>query len=205
MRIILVRHGQTDYNTESRIMGWLPIPLNQTGRSQISKLALFLKEHYSITKIYASDLLRVKESSVIIGNTLNITEIHYLESLREHKFGDWEGRLFSDLKNEKSFNSYLELIDENLFPPNGESINIFKKRVLSGFKNILSNHKDSEKDILVVAHGGTNRVILGDILNLTFLKAQQTIKQSNACLNELHYDFYNEIFSIYNLNVTFLI
>ena len=43
MRIILVRHGQTDYNAESRIMGWLPVPLNQTGKSQIAKLALSLK------------------------------------------------------------------------------------------------------------------------------------------------------------------
>jgi broad specificity phosphatase PhoE len=144
----------------------------------------------------------VKESTDIISKTFKITEINYLEALREHKFGDWEGKLFSDLKNEHNFNRYLELKDEELIPPNGESIYVFKKRVLNGFNNILNGNKNSDGNILIVAHGGTNRVILGNILDLTFLKTQQTIKQSNACLNELKYDFNRKIFSIHSLNVT---
>ncbi|MHA2105977.1 MAG: histidine phosphatase family protein [Candidatus Hodarchaeales archaeon] len=202
MRIILVRHGQTAHNAESRIMGWLPTPLNQTGRDQIAKLASFLKEQFSVSKIYASDLLRAKESTEIISNTLDMKNIKYLKPLREHKFGDWEGKLYSELKLKENFNRYLELKDEELIPPNGESIIIFKNRVLNGFDNILNNNKNFDKDILIVAHGGTNRVILGEILNLSFLKTQQTIKQSNACLNELKYDFNSKIFSIHSLNVT---
>lgn len=202
MKILLIRHGQTDYNSESRIMGWLPIPLNETGKDQISKLAVFLEEKYSISKVYSSDLLRAKESVEIITKTIGISKINYLKSLREHKFGEWEGKLFSDLKLMENFNRYLELKDEELIPPNGESINMFKNRVLNGFKNILDNNDIHNKDILIVAHGGTNRIILGSILSLNFLNAQRKIKQSNACLNELLYDTVNGRLAIFSLNVT---
>jgi broad specificity phosphatase PhoE len=205
MRIILVRHGQTEYNTESRIMGWLPIPLDDTGRSQVKKLGSFIKKKYSISKIYSSDLIRTKESTEMIKNEISISNVIFKEKLREHKFGDWEGKLSNDLKLEENFNHYLELKDENLVPPNGESIKDFKNRVLSGFQNILNENQNSDEDILIVAHGGTNRVILGEILNLQFFKTQIIIKQSNACINEIVYDFENQKFSIFTLNNTYFL
>ena len=201
MKVILIRHGETDYNLESRIMGWKKIPLNHNGKQQISILAKILDNQYSISKMYCSDLLRTKQTAEIINTKLEISEVIYKTNLREHSFGDWEGLLFNDLKVKESFNKYLELKDEENSAPNGETIRFFNDRVFSEFKLIIEENLHINNEILIVAHGGTNRAILGKLFKISFSDSQKIIKQSNACINEIIFEKSFDDYQIGNLNV----
>ncbi len=202
MKVILIRHGETDYNVESRLIGWRKIPLNQTGIQQVSLLAEILDKHYSISKIYSSDLLRTKQTAEIINEKLNIKEIHFKSKLREQSLGDWEGLLLEDLKKKDSFMRFLKLNDEEESVPNGEPIQVFNDRVFFEFRLIIEQNLLTNNEILIVAHEGTNRIILGNLLGLSFSDSQKILKQSNACINEIKFEKTFDDYKINNINVT---
>jgi broad specificity phosphatase PhoE len=90
-----IRHGQTDWNREHRLMGQTDIPLNEHGINQAQEAASYFKKSaHLIEKIISSPLLRSKKTAQIIGNTLNLP-ITYCDGLKEVSFGVAEGELES--------------------------------------------------------------------------------------------------------------
>ena len=85
---------------------------------------------------------------------------------------------------------------------NRETIKFFNDRVFSEFKTIVEDNLEEKKDILIIAHGGTNRIILGNLFKLSFSDSQRIIKQSNGCINEITFGKYFNKYNIENLNVT---
>lgn len=176
-RLILIRHGETEYNFENRYCGFSDPPLNTKGIWQSKRLANRLKS-LKIDKIYSSDLRRAYQTAkIIFKNNL----IEKSESFREVNFGIFEG-----LRYEEILKVYPELYKDwidnpvKVKIPNGESLKNLSKRVKEKLSSIFSQYKD--KTIAVVTHGGPIRVILCDALKYN-LEMFWQIKQQPGALN----------------------
>lgn len=151
--IYLVRHGQTDWNIEKRTQGHTDIPLNDNGKQQAQIISEKLK-YLKIDKIYSSDLLRSKETAEIINQNFNL-EIIFDKRLREINYGDLEGIPRTEL-NKKTW----EIFNKNPEKLHAEPIIEVYNRIKSFFEEI-----ETDKNILIVAHGGALRVIMYYINN----------------------------------------
>ncbi|MGO1173806.1 MAG: histidine phosphatase family protein [Actinomycetaceae bacterium] len=94
--IVLLRHGQTDYNKAFRMQGQIDIPLNETGREQARRAADVLAS-VDFSRIVASDLSRATETARILGDAAGL-DVEIDERLRERGFGDWEGHTREELE-----------------------------------------------------------------------------------------------------------
>ncbi len=158
-KITLVRHCQTNYNSEKRYQGWTDIKLNQKGRREAEKLGNAFKGSLP-EKIYSSSLSRARETTQILRGE-NEADFAREEDLRELNFGRWEGKTWEEIKKqnpraEKEFDADIR----NFHPPGGESILSMKKRVLDFWENI----KGKKKDTLLVSHTGPIKLILLNVL-----------------------------------------
>src|ERR687891_2945889 len=95
-RIILARHGETDWNLERRWQGHSDRPLNETGRAQAEALAEQLAGE-PIAAIYSSDLMRAHETARIVASRLG-RDVVAVPGLRERRFGSWEGLLDAEVE-----------------------------------------------------------------------------------------------------------
>ena len=199
LRIILVRHCETDLAIEKRYQGNKDVPLNSIGRKNAKFITEKIKGHianynYEISKIYSSCLSRSYETAEIIKARINFKgEVEKICELNERNFGDWEGMTYNEIsskygksKTDKYLNNPL-----NFSIQNAETFKDFKDRALKGLNFILNVNKEEIKDIkertiIVVAHGGTNRIIICDALNLSFENFFM-IKQDFGGINVIEY------------------
>ena len=87
--ILLVRHGETDWNLQRRVQGHSDTPLNDNGRAQALALADTLDD-VELDAVYASDLARAFETARIVAERRGLT-VTSVPGLRERNFGTWEG------------------------------------------------------------------------------------------------------------------
>ncbi len=177
-RIILVRHGETDWNKQGRFQGQIDIPLNQNGKFQAKAASEFLKKHI-IEKAFSSSLSRPKETAQIILNEHPGVEISLKDSLKEIGHGDWEGKLESEIKsNWPDLLKTWKISPEKVQMPKGENITEVSTRSISGWDEICKDLKN-EETALVVAHDAVNKTILCHLLGLMPSKIWM-IKQGNG-------------------------
>ncbi len=144
--------------------------LNETGRTQARELAARLRD-VPLDGVYCSTLRRCRETAELAhGNT----PIDSLVGLREQRIGRFEGVSLADSVIAKEFDRRSKDPDDAL--DGGESENQFFARVRTTFDQIVAQHGSGT--ILVVGHGGTNRMILRSVLGLTRQQAE-TVRQAN--------------------------
>ncbi len=165
-RIILVRHGETDWNKQGRFQGQIDIPLNKKGLEQASAAGQFLKK-VSITRAFSSTMTRPKQTArTILKFHLGI-ELEVDKDLMEIGHGLWEGKLESEIQI-----SWPELLEiwkthpEKVEMPEGESINIVWERAVRSW-NKIRKELSPEDTGLVVAHDAVNKTILCNLLGLS--------------------------------------
>ena len=144
-RILLVRHGQSEWNAEGRWQGQADIPLSELGRRQAHAAA---KNLGSFSMIASSTLSRAAETAYIISNELGIGPIVPVPELIERSAGEWSGLTRSDI--EREWPGYLDAEDR---PPNYEHDPELWLRVEAGLK-IVADMIAPGDEALVVAHGG---------------------------------------------------
>ena len=188
-RIYLVRHGQVKGHEEIPIYGHTDVDLTEVGVLQLDRVAERLRLA-EIGAIYASDLNRSVTGARQIGCYHNVA-IHSLPELREMYFGDWEGCTLG-----KIIKDYPEEVEERkkdpahyACPGGGESISRLSDRIIPAFERIRT--EEAGKEIVIVAHGGVNRVILSHVLGLD-LSRIFNIQQDYGCLNIVDY-FYDSV------------
>jgi len=182
MRLLLTRHGQTDWNIAGRYQGQSDIPLNQTGWSQAEGLAKKLSTE-KIHAIYASDLSRAKDTAQAIANFHQL-EVYTDLRWRELSFGDWEGMNYKEMSAHSPDVFSKWMIDpQHISTPNGETLAQLAQRVKSAFEEIKKNHKD--ETVLVVSHSGALQALLATLLGVDLNRYWQ-FKISQASLNELN-------------------
>jgi broad specificity phosphatase PhoE len=155
----LVRHGQTDWNLAGRWQGQAPYApgLNDLGREQALAVLVQLKSVH-LSAIYASDLLRARQTAELIAKPLGLI-ISLEPRLREIDLGAWEGMLSTDI--EAQYPHELEQRKRNPFhtsAPGGESPCEVADRVLAAVGEIAQKHPDNP--ILIVSHGVSLAVII---------------------------------------------
>jgi alpha-ribazole phosphatase len=178
MRLILIRHGETDYSLARRYCGFSDPPLNDEGIQQSRQLAVRLKG-MRIDKIYSSDLARARQTAEIVFPK---DAIEPVADWREMNFG-----LFEGLTHEQIIHRYATLyrhwVDDpaRVEPPEGEGLRDFSKRVREGISAVVSQHGGTT--VAVVTHGGPIRIALCDALQLglpMFWQVQQALGAWNA-------------------------
>jgi len=147
--ILLVRHGETDWNLERRVQGHSDTPLNETGRAQARALADALGGE-SIDAVYSSDLLRAHETARIVAESRGL-DVTAIPDLRERDFGTWEG-----LTDDEIFTRFPE--SKSGTWGDAETREEMAQRVLAALQRIAASHPDGH--VLVVTHGGPVRVVL---------------------------------------------
>jgi|JFJP01.1.fsa_nt_gi alpha-ribazole phosphatase len=178
MKLLLIRHGQTDWNLAQRFQGQSDIPLNEMGRKQAQALAERLSAE-KFDAVYASDLQRATETAKIIC----ASQIYPDPRLREVNFGDWEGLTYDEIKAKHP--EPLAAWENDIFksaPPNGETLEVLAVRVQSILDELRAKHQD--QSILIVAHGGVLQTLICLALKLPPTMYWQ-FHLSTASLSEL--------------------
>ena len=177
-RIILVRHGETDWNKQGRFQGQIDIPLNQNGKAQAQAASEFLKT-ISIQKAFSSSLSRPRETAQIILKEHPGIEISLKDNLKEIGHGKWEGKLESEIKSDwPDLLEAWKTLPEKVQMPDGENIKEVSTRSITGWIEICKDLKNDET-ALVVAHDAVNKTILCHLLGLAPSKIWM-IKQGNG-------------------------
>lgn len=140
--LLIVRHGETDWNAEGRWQGHADVPLNERGRAQAAALAEQLAGDDRVGIVYSSDLGRARETAEIAAVRLGL-ELVLDRDLREIDVGSREGRTWSEIDDEP--------------PWDGEPHAAHSERVVRALRRIAQTHP--EERVLVVTHGGSVRRI----------------------------------------------
>ncbi|MEM1370389.1 MAG: histidine phosphatase family protein [Cyanobacteria bacterium P01_H01_bin.15] len=186
VRLLLVRHGETQWNKESRFQGIKDIPLNENGRAQARQARDFLT-NVPIDFAISSSLSRPKETAEIIleGHSQVTLDTDY--ELREISHGLWEGMLESEI--EANFPGMLaewKAQPETVQMPEGENLQEVWNRANKAWERIVQAHGRSLQTGLVVAHDAINKVILCRLLGLP-PAAIWSVKQGNGAVTVIDY------------------
>jgi len=182
-RILLMRHGETDASAKGRCYGKLDVPLSEEGRLQVER-ACALIQPLEPELIITSPRIRASDSAAIIAKTCRIA-VGIEERFAELDFGDCEGLRYEEVerKDPEFYARWMSNPTEVTFP-NGESYVSMSKRVIDAYEQLIRNAKHSK--ILVVAHGGVNRIILAHVLGIAPEHVFR-MEQTYACLNCVEY------------------
>ena len=183
MRIILVRHGETDANKEGRFQGASDAPLNQTGLSQAYALGRRLSSK-QLDAVYSSPQTRAMQTATPLAEAMNLP-IQTVEDLRELDIGELDGLYGADLR--ERYPHVLEQWRINvgaLTMPGGESIVGLQERTWNAILHIRDEH--SEGTIAVISHNFAIQSILLKALGMD-LRNFQRIRQDLAAITELEF------------------
>jgi broad specificity phosphatase PhoE len=151
MRLLLVRHGQSEWNAARRLQGQADIGLSELGRAQAEALRATIDEA-APCRVIASDLRRVRETA----DGITEASVRFTEGLREIGVGDWTGRTIDDIRAEDE-GAYQGWRAGASAPPGGEAWSDFVDRV----SGVIEQERLAPCDnLLVVCHGGVIRALL---------------------------------------------
>lgn len=169
-KLILVRHGQSLWNLEDRFTGWVDVPLTEQGKEEAASAGKKL----AATKIdvaYTSNLQRAQNTLAIIAKTMGV-EVPTIrdEALNERHYGDLQG--LNKAQTAEKFGADQVKIwrrSYNVPPPGkgGESLEMTAARTLPFFERCILGDIAQGKNVLVVAHGNSNRSIVMALDKLT--------------------------------------
>ncbi|HZG39792.1 MAG TPA: histidine phosphatase family protein [Nodosilinea sp.] len=187
-RMLLVRHGETEWNRQGRFQGQIDVPLNDNGRAQGKKAADFLKP-VTIDAAYTSFMARPKETAEIILQHHDGLTLHSVNELQEISHGEWEGLYESEI--ESNYPGMLEQWQnrpETVQMPGGENLEQVWLRSIAAWKQIVAAHSggDSVQTVLVVAHDAVNKALLCHVLGLG-PESFWRFKQGNGAVSVIDY------------------
>lgn len=183
VRIILIRHGETTWNTEGRYQGQVDTPLSPRGIQQGKAAAEALRD-IPIDAAIASPLSRAC-TTCRFSAELHGLPVSTDDRLTEIAHGDWEGIYAHDIEARYPEEFRLWHTRPDLVQmPGGENLEDVRKRVRAAFDDIAGQYEG--KTVLIAAHDAVNKAILCDLMGLPLSSFWQ-IKQDNACINILEY------------------
>jgi broad specificity phosphatase PhoE len=154
-RVHLARHGQTAYNLEGRFQGQLPVPLDDTGRTQAAELAERAAAN-GFSALWSSPLLRAHETAEIVSRRIGLTP-HEDPRLMETNAGDWTDRSFADVRAQApELFAAFTAGDPSFAFPGGESFAQQEVRVAAALDDV----ERGELPALVICHGMVIRAAL---------------------------------------------
>ncbi len=172
---LLMRHGETPWNREGRVMGRNPVELDEDGRKQV-EAAVPLARMLQPEMIVCSPLVRARQSAEIIANGIGIRDIIEDPRLSEVEYGRWEGMIYEDLVKDAHYIHYRERpLDEPT--PGGETMYQVQARGVDSIRHTIAANPG--KRVLFVSHGDIIRTVLCHFMNLN-LENFRRIRIDNA-------------------------
>jgi probable phosphoglycerate mutase len=157
LTLYITRHGQTEWNIQSRMQGWADSPLTVTGVEAARQLGKRLQD-VPLDAVYSSTSGRtIHTAQLIIGE--RTTPLIQKEDLREINVGEWQGMLSTDI--EKDFADQVKTYYEHpsqFEPTSGESFHMLKERVLGAVEDIAAAHPNGH--VLIVTHGVVKKCLI---------------------------------------------
>ncbi len=184
-RLLLVRHGETDWNRQGRFQGQIDIPLNASGHAQAAAAGDFLRR-VPFARAYTSSMSRPRQTAEGILRHHKGVPLTSVADLVEIGHGDWEGCLEEEIADQ-----WGELLaawkhaPETVQMPGGETIHDVWERSLQGWNRIAAS-LDAQETALVVAHDAVNKTILCALLGLSPADIW-AVKQGNGGVTVIDY------------------
>jgi 2,3-bisphosphoglycerate-dependent phosphoglycerate mutase len=169
-KLILLRHGQSQWNLENRFTGWKNVPLTEKGEAEAKKTGELIRKHnISIDRVFSSVLERANRTAEIaikkaeLNNLLENNKIIMTcsEKLNERDYGDLVGlnkQETADKFGKDQVHIWRRSYDTP--PPNGESLKDVVERVAPYFKENIKPLLDKGENILIAAHGNSLRAMM---------------------------------------------
>ena len=193
-RLLIVRHGETEWNAEGRIQGHTDVSLSEKGRHQARAVAHRLADT-PVDLAYCSDLSRACETAQIILRERNIP-LHLTRQLREYHKGVFEGLTPVQMKTQHPETYAASLIpDLDFAPTGGESIRQTSARMAGLIAHIRERHQT--ETALIVGHGGSLRAVIVSLLGLP-LEATWRFVMGNCALSIVDTYPDNSVLRLYN-------
>ena len=183
--LLLIRHGETDFNREGRFQGQVDVPLNAFGMLQAERLAARLAGEPRIDALHCSDLLRTRQTAEPSARALGLPALPDAR-LREQHFGILEGLTFVQVRelHAEPFERWARF-DARYALPGGESTHDFHARTVEAIRDIAARH--AGRRIAVVTHGGVLDMVWRAVHGLP-LDGPRACLIPNAGLNRLVVD-----------------
>jgi len=192
--IILIRHGETDWNREQVFRGRIDVALNEVGVTQARAVQESLKDT-EIDGIYSSPLSRAFETATIVGENRNV-EVRGEEGLIDIDFGAWQGLSHQKVKEEYKdlYETWLAQPDLVTFP-DGESLKEVRIRSMESLEEVIKNNPG--KTLALVSHRVVLKVLLCTILGLE-LSRFWYLRQDTCAINRVEYKDGNYFLTLLN-------
>jgi|JFJP01.1.fsa_nt_gi probable phosphoglycerate mutase len=184
-RLLLVRHGETEWNRQKRFQGQIDVPLNNNGHAQARRASEFLAK-VKIDKAFSSPMLRPKDTALEILSKHPHIKLELFDQLKEISHGLWEGKFEHEIEAE--FAGQLALWQEQpetVQMPEGENLQQVWDRVAVIWQKIVDSVPAGET-ALVVAHDAVNKAILCLLFGFT-PEQFWTFKQGNGGVSVIDY------------------
>jgi len=167
--LVILRHGQSQWNLENRFTGWVDVELSEKGLEEAKNAGKKL-DGYKFDIAFTSALKRAQNTLSIILKEINQEEIPVVENqaLNERMYGDLQGLNKDDVKEkfgEEQFKLWRRSYD--VAPPNGESLKNTAERVIPYFEENIAPLLKEGKNIIISAHGNSLRSLIMHLEKLT--------------------------------------
>ncbi len=193
--IIIVRHGETEWNVGEIFRGRIDIELNETGIKQAELLAKYLSKQ-TIDAIYSSPLKRALRTAEIIAGYHKL-DVDIVSGLIDFNYGQWQGLSHQEVKDKykELYTAWINRPDQVKMPA-GENLDDVKKRAMDVVTDIISRYKGT---VVLVSHRVVNKVLICALLGLDNSRFWN-IKQDTGGITTFTYE--NEQFILTKHNDT---
>ncbi len=186
-RLLLVRHGETEWNRQGRFQGQIDVPLNDKGKEQSRQASVFLKD-IPIDFAVSSSMLRPKETAELILHPHPQVELKLDDQLREISHGLWEGKFETEI--EQDFPGQLQqwkTTPASVQMPEGENLQQVWERAIAAWRSVVASAGNQSPSIgLVVGHDAINKAILCHLFDLS-PEHFWNFKQGNGAVTVIDY------------------
>ncbi|PSQ43155.1 histidine phosphatase family protein [Halobacteriales archaeon SW_7_68_16] len=188
--VVVVRHGETDWNRERRSQGWAPTPLNDRGREQVRTLATYLADTYDLDRVLTSDLRRARQTAAILGDADTVPADATPDTAwRERNKGVLQG-ITPELRDDVPDDRVTGGEDDPLArrPENGESHRDLQERVTDRWTALTATERDRDRTTALTTHGGVVCAILARVRDDPLAAVREAADVPNAALWEIAID-----------------
>ena len=179
MKLYIIRHGETEWNKEKKLQGQSDVPLNEYGR-ELAKITAEALKDVVFDEIYASPLIRALETARIIKAERNIN-VKTDDRLKEISFGVFEGVPSNELGEQ--FSNFFFAPECYVPAEDGESYEELCIRAGKFLEEVIYPLKNTDKTVLIVAHGATNKALMLHLNKITIKDFWKGEFQKNCCVN----------------------
>lgn len=196
-RIILVRHGETEWNRVERFRGRADVPLDEAGILQAEATARRIASTWKPAAVYSSPLARAIKTAEVIARPLSL-EVHVHAGMIDIDYGEWQGMRPDEVRERwPHLLASWYRAPHTVGIPGGESLDDLRRRCSAGLREIAARHSGST--VALVAHTVVNRVVLLHALGLGNDRFWR-LRQDTCAINEIEAE--GEEYTLVSMNDT---